>query len=346
MRVVRSAPALVLAWAACALSACKAPSPSTIASADGGATAAPVADDSAQVLARVGEHTITLGDFLAALEHMDQFDRLRYQAPERRKELLHEMIDVMLLADEARARGYDQDPETQEELRQILRDAVIRSARQAAPAPNDIAPEEVAAYYNAHKEDFHDPERRRISAVVLAHTAAASAVLEVTRKAAEKADASPSADGRADVWGDLVRTRSIDPQGATAMPPDLAGDLGFTSPPGDPRGVNPRIPEEVRAAAFEIARPGDVLPRVVEAKSPADGSSRFYVIKLVAKVDGHDRSLADAERSIRVKLAEEKANASEAALLDDLRKQYPVRIDESALAEVHADAPHLDAGPP
>ena len=64
----------------------------------------------AQVLARVGNITITLGDYTAALEHMDQFDRLRYQSPERRKELLDEMITVELLAVEATEKGYDKDP--------------------------------------------------------------------------------------------------------------------------------------------------------------------------------------------------------------------------------------------
>src|ERR1700722_2653054 len=88
------------------------------------------AEQAAQVLARVGDRTITLGDFEAALEHMDEFDRLRYQAPERRKELLGEMIDVMLLADEARDKGYDKDPVTQQEIREILRDAVLKKAHE------------------------------------------------------------------------------------------------------------------------------------------------------------------------------------------------------------------------
>src|SRR5579871_3146670 len=67
-------------------------------------------EQSAKVLAKVGDHTITLGDYVAALEHMDQFDRLRYQSPERRKELLHELVNLQLLADEAVAKGYDKDP--------------------------------------------------------------------------------------------------------------------------------------------------------------------------------------------------------------------------------------------
>src|SRR5580698_11434073 len=78
-------------------------------------------EQAARVLAKVGDRTITLGDYEAALEHMDQFDRLRYGAPDRRKALLGEMIDVMLLADEARAQGYDKDPATEQEVREILR---------------------------------------------------------------------------------------------------------------------------------------------------------------------------------------------------------------------------------
>jgi peptidyl-prolyl cis-trans isomerase C len=100
------------------------------------------------------------------------------------------------------------------------------------------------------------------------------------------------------------------------------------------------VPEEVRAAVFEIANVGDVLPRVV----PAGGE--FYVVKLESKTDGRDRTLQDAERSIRVKLAQDKARAAEDALIEELRKQYPVEIDEAALAEVKVDMPHVDGGAP
>src|SRR5262249_16677528 len=59
----------------------------------------------AKVLARVGDREITLGEYAATLQRMDQFERLRYQSPERRKLLLDEMIKVELLAAEAQRRG-------------------------------------------------------------------------------------------------------------------------------------------------------------------------------------------------------------------------------------------------
>jgi peptidyl-prolyl cis-trans isomerase C len=333
---------LAVAGSTIGAAACKAPSSSAIEPSDGAAAGPSMGrpgrpDDSTQVLARVGERTITLGDYVAAIEHMDQFDRLRYQAPERRKDLLREMIDVMLLADEARDRGYDKEPVTEQAVREIVRDAVLKKARQSAPAPKDIAADEVSGYYEAHKADFHDPERRRVSAVVLPSAAAASSALDAAQKSVDGASAGS--------WGDLVRTHSVDPQAKANVPIDLAGDLGFVNPPGDTHGVNTRVPEEVRAAVFEVAKVGDVLPRVVKATSP-DGHAQFYVVKLAAKADGHDRSLQEAERTIRVKLAQDKANAVEAQLIEDLRKQYPVVVDEGALARVKVDATGLDASAP
>jgi peptidyl-prolyl cis-trans isomerase C len=296
------------------------------AAADVGSVGNLSPEQAAQVLARVGEHTITLGDYAAALQHMDQFDRLRYSAPARRRELLSEMIDVQLLADEARKRGYDKDPLAEQEVREILRDALLERAREGTPAPTEIPAPEVQAYFDAHRADFHDPERRRVSAVVLSNANAASAALETAKKATPEQ------------WGELVRHASTDGQAKGDGPVDLAGDLGFVSPPGDPRGVNARVPEEVRSAVFELAAAGDVLQRVV----PAGG--KFYVVKLESKTEARDRTLQEAERSIRVKLAQDKVRAKEDALIEQLRKQYPVEIDEAALAQVKVDSP--DGGAP
>ena len=287
-------------------------------------------EQSGQVLARVGERVITVGDYVAAVQHMDQFDRMRYQAPERRQELLGEMIDVMLLADEAREKGYDKDPMTQQEIREILRDAMLKTAHDGVPGPSAIPDDEVHTYYDAHKADFRDPERRRLSAIVMTGEPPAAAVLEAAKKA------SPTE------WGDLVRTKSSDTQAkenAKSGPADLAGDLGFVSPPGDPRGVNARVPEEVRSAGFEIPNVGDVLPRLVKAKG------RYYVVKLTSRTEAHERTFEEAERPVRVKLAQDKMRAKEEALVDELRRKYPVQIDEAALGEVRVDLPASDAGP-
>ena len=290
-------------------------------------------EQAAQVLAKVGDRTITLGDYTAALEHMDQFDRLRYQSPERRKELLEEMITVELLAMEAVAKGYDKEPLAQQELRAILRDAMLAEARKGAPTPADIPESEVRAWFDAHRAEYKDPERRRVSVVVVASEAEARAILDAAKKTPGAAQ-----------WGELVRSKSLDPQARANVPIDLAGDLGIVSPPGDPRGDNPRVPPEVRAAVFAIADLGGIHDTIV----PSGG--RFYVVRLTQKIAPHERTYEEAERSIRVKLAQDKLRAREDELIAELKKSVKVEIDEAALATVKVNtgtpAPGAPSGTP
>ncbi len=321
---------LVLAMApAAGCSSCKGSSSNGDGVVDGGTTpmsSALTPEQQNLVLATVGDKTITLGQYVAALEHMDQFDRLRYQSPERRKELLEEMINVMLLAQEAIAKGYDKDPVAQQEIRAVLRDAMLAAARKGAPSPAEIPDDEVKAYFDAHKADYRDPERRRLSIIVLRDEATAKDVLDAAKKTTS-----------ATQWGELVRAKSIDAQAKANVPTDLAGDFGMVSPPGDPRGENPKVPEPVRAGAFEIAKVGEFLGRYVKA------GEKFYLVRLTQKTDAHERTLQEAERTIRVRLAQDKLRAREDALLAQLRIQFPVQIDEAALATVRVDV--LDAGP-
>jgi hypothetical protein len=303
---------------------CKSCGHTDASNADAGAspTSLLTNEQASQVLARVGDKTITLGDYTAALEHMDQFDRLRYQSPERRKELLDEMITVELLAFEATEKGYDKDPLAQQELRGVLRDAMLAEARKGAPTPADVPESEVRAWFDAHRAEYKDPERRRVSIVSLASDSEAQAVL-----AAAKKDPSPAA------WGELVRSKSLDPQARANVPIDLAGDLGIVSPPGDPRGDNPRVPAEVRAAVFGIPDLGGVFDKVV----PSGG--RFYVVRLTQKIPPHERAYEEAERSIRVKLAQDRLRAREDELIAELKKNVKVEIDEAALGTVKLATP-------
>jgi peptidyl-prolyl cis-trans isomerase C len=292
-----------------------------VTSSDAGAHATSASlrpEQSSRVLAKVGEHSITLGDYAAALEHMDQFDRLRYQAPERRKELLNEIINVELLAQEATAKGYDKEPLAQQELRAILRDAMLAEARKGVPSPADIPESEVRAYYEAHKAEHRDPERRRLSVIVLKDEAAAKDVLEAAKKTTTAAQ-----------WGELVRQKSTDGQARVNVPVDLAGDFGFVSPPGDPKNENPRVPDEVRRAAYEIPNVNDVLGRVLKS------GARFYLVRLTQKSDPRERSLEEAQRTIRVLLAQERVRVKELEVLQQLRVEIPVQLDETALASLH-----------
>jgi hypothetical protein len=268
------------------------------------------------VLARVGEKVITLGDYAAALDRMDEFERLRYQSPERRKMLLDQMIDTELLAQEAKRRGLDKRPDTQERLRQILRDALLEKARADLPPPAEIPEPEVRAYYEAHKTEFDDPERRRIADIVVGSRAQGETVL-AKAKTAKPAE-----------WGKLVEQYSLDKSpSAAGMPSELAGDVGIVTAPGTANDTT-HVPDALRAAVFKIGELGGVYPEVVEA----DG--KFHIVRLAGKTDARRRTYQEAERSIRVALVQDKIRQREDKLEQELRKRFPVKVNPAALAKV------------
>jgi peptidyl-prolyl cis-trans isomerase C len=235
------------------------------------------------------------------------------------------MINVELLADEAVAKGYDKDPLAVQEIRSILRSAMMEEAHAGVPAPNAIAPAEVQAYYDAHKEQYRDPERRRISVISVLDDANAPAVLEAARKAPTAAK-----------WGEIVRAKSLDPAAKANVPVDLAGDFGMVSSPKDGGGESGKAPREVRAVAFEIPAVGQVYDHLVKVPNDA----RVYIVRLTEKTDAHERSLTESDRAIRVKLVQEKVREREDALLSQLRAEYPVEIDDAVLATVHVESPN------
>lgn len=317
--------ALLLASAMLVLAACNrsnqggAPSPSATL------TVSPPArdispEDAKLVLAKVGDVTITLGDYAAALDRMDRYDRLRYQTPDRRQQLLDELINVELLAQEAKRQKLDEDPEVRVRLDEALRDEVLRDVRSSVPAAESLPPAEVRAYYDAHRAEFREPERRRAAAIVVNDEGRARSLVEQAKAVDPKG------------WGELVRKHSVGPRPNEQTPLELEGDLGIVSAPGQPRGAGPQLSDALLSALFEIPTVGSVYPK------PVREGQRYYVLRLTGRTEARDRAFNEAERSIRVRMVEQRIAQAEDRLLSDLKRQYPVTIDEQALSRVEVPA--------
>jgi peptidyl-prolyl cis-trans isomerase C len=304
--------------------------PQGAASASASAGPKPLSPElAAKTIAKVGDRTITLGEYAATLERMDPFERMRYQSPDRRKRLLDEMVEVELLSQEARRRGLDKAPETQERVRQVLKDQLLDEIKKAGPAANEIPDADLRAYYDAHKQEFAEPERRRVAAIVLESAATAKSVLAKALKATP-------AD-----WGKLVEQNSTQKNPRAGTPNELAGDLGIVGPPGHQRGSNPRVPDPVREAAFKVANVGETFGSVIEH------DKKFYVIRVTSKTDGRERKFEESQRAIRTAVVQSRIKEKEQALEKDLRQRFPVKIDEAALTAMPLPPPSAaPAAPP
>jgi hypothetical protein len=312
-----------------ACDACSNGAPSGAIAPDAGAGGRLTPEQASQVLAKVGARTITLGDFAAALERMDPFERMRYQTKDRRQALLDEMINIELLAREAERRGLDERPETIELVRQFQRDELLARLRASLPRPADLPAADVSRYYQEHKGEFLEPEQRRGAEIVLADLALARRVLR------EAAGASP------DRWSELVQKyapAAAPPPGdkTAARPPiDVPGDLGFLSREPDAPGPDAPgdVPAPVREALFKIDSPGGVYPE------PVTVDGREHVVRLVSLREPRQRSLAEVDLQIRLRLVERREAEAKGALIAQLRQQTSVNVDEGALERVDPVVP-------
>lgn len=282
-------------------------------------------EQAAQVLAKVGSRTITLGEYEAVLARMNRFERMRFESVDRRKELLDELINVELLAQEAERRGLDKTPEYQLRVNEILREVVLDRARDAAPKVEDIAPSEVHRYYADHRDEFREPERRRVAHLVVDSRSLAEKLMERAREADAVA------------WGRLVRAHSLDASSWGAdVPDELVGDLGIVSALGE--NDQSKIPQALRKAVFSIQDLGGIFPEVIEA----DGG--FHIVRLIGKTEARVRSEREAERAIRVAVVRKKVQEAAARLEQDLRKRFPLVVDTAALSQVKVPAPEPSSG--
>jgi peptidyl-prolyl cis-trans isomerase C len=286
-------------------------------------------EQAGQVLARVGERVITLGDYAAALERMDPFERMRYQTEDRRQALLDEMINVELLAREAERRGIDRRPETIELVRQYQRDELLARLRASLPRPEDIPAADVSQYYQEHRAEFQEDELRQAAQIVVNDAALAR------RISAEARGASP------DRWRELVQkydpaASAVSGDTSPELPPlAVPGDLGYLSAvPDEPVDS---VPPAVRAAVYKLERAGEV------SAEPVESGGRFHVVRLVAVQPARLRSLAEVDVSIRTRLIEVRREQAERELIERARQSTVVKVDPAALE--HVDAPPAAGAP-
>lgn len=326
---------MALAWCACSPRP-QAPRPHDASRADGGVAQRAdggisprdpcdilQAEQRDLIVARVGDQSLTLCDFTRRVNSQNPYLRARFNAPEQRRALLQSWVDAELLANEAVHRNLDQDPQVRRAITMQLARRLEQWVREGVAEPT-VTDDEVRAYFDAHRAEYDTEAQVRASQIVLGARADAERALADVR-AHEDDDA---------YFRARVRAVSVDP-----VTRGSDGDMAFF-----PMNGGSDVVPEVAAAAFTLTRPGQILDRVVESAhgGPNHGPG-FHVVRLTARRDAMHRTLDDESRRIRVRLQREKVDhAQDAAmqqLLDQLRRDNPVQVDDAALAQVRVDAP-------
>ena len=270
-----------------------------------------------EVLAKVGDRTITVGELADRLASQSPYLRARFESPERRKEFLDNLVRFELLVYEARRRGYADKPEITRARRNAMIQQLVKKEVDEPFEALEITDEEIKAIYDANPLEFDRPAQVRASDIFIKERAAATALLARAKET--------------DLAGfrKLAREESENEKTKGA-----GGDLHFfeASGEGDP-------PAAIREAAFSLDKVGTVYPKLVEE---GDG---YHIIILTGKRAGVTRTYEQAKRAIRHKLTREKKDAAMEALTERLRKEIDVEVDYDALNSIEVDMPEFPQSP-
>lgn len=292
-------------------------------------------EQAAQPLVKVGDTTITLGQFADRLGSQSPYLRARYNSPERRREFLDNMVRFELLAIEARKRGLEKDPSVTRVRRQMMVQQMMKEMFDDKGVKlSDITDQEIEAYYAENAAEFHKPAQVRASHILVKDRATAARIL-----AQLKAGARPPGEGdepgavrprgtgaEMALFRKLAKEHNLDP--ATK---DRYGDLRFFgATPGEGEG-GIEVPQPVRDAAFKLEKTGDVYPE------PVQSEAGFHVVKLTGKREALERSLDDARRLIQNRLWRKRREAAIEAFVDELRKKAKVEENPALLDQVKVD---------
>jgi peptidyl-prolyl cis-trans isomerase C len=273
-------------------------------------------EQAAQVLVRVGDTKITLGEFADRLGNQLPYLRARYHSPERRREFLENMVRFELLASEAEKRGYEKSEDVERVRKQVMVQQMMQDLFDKGGLKlSDVSDAEIKAYYDANQAEFDKPAQVRVSHILFKDKAAAQAALDTLKQA----------NGDMEVFRKLAAADNTD-----AATKDSFGDLRYFSATPDKSGESdePERPDALRKAAFSLAKVGDVYPQVVQSERG------FHIVKLTGQRAAMKRSLEDARRMIQNKLWRSKREAAIEKFVADLRAKANVQENPAALAKV------------
>ncbi len=277
----------------------------------------------AELLVKVGDREITVGEFAERLADQSPYLRARYNTPERRREFLDNLVRFELLAQEAERRGLHELPEVQRTRKQVMIQQMMRERFEDRIQLSDVTDEEIRAYYEAHRDEFNKPEQVRASHILIKSRATAQRVLRQVLAAPD--------DMR--LFRELSERYNEDPETRRGS---RRGDLRFFGRDGSRSGNTGeedegRVPAAVAEAAFGIERIGGVYPELVETPQG------FHIVKLTGRRAALRRTLEEARRPIQHRLWRQKREQAVEEFVAQLRREANVQENPAALDSVQID---------
>jgi peptidyl-prolyl cis-trans isomerase C len=265
-------------------------------------------EELAEVLAKVDDVTITVGEFQERINQQSPYVRARYTSMERKKEFLDNLVRFEVLAKEGERRGLGKDPEVVRTMKQVMIQKLLKDEFDKQRM-EDITDAECKKYYDEHSEEFNKPEEVRVSSILVKDSATAKKVM---------------ADSR---------IKGVDNQQFRNLVAEYSQDLATKDRGGDLRYFDAKtkdVPKELVDAAFKLQNIGDT-------SDPIKTQQGVVILKLTGRRKALVRTFDEVKQQIRNKIYREKRQDSMEGFVKNLRDKASVKIDESKLAKVQIE---------
>jgi len=250
--------------------------------------------NSGRVVAEVGGDKIMIEEVDKMISGAPQ----QYQAAalSNKGRILDNMINQKLLYREALKQNIKEDAAVKKQIEDATRDIVIRGyIKKEVERGVVVSDDDAKAYYDANKDKFMEPEKIRVSHILVNNEAEAKDILT-------------GLNGGAD-FAALAKEKSQCPS------KDKGGDLGLLA-----RGQT--VPE-FEQAAFAL-QPGQ-LSEVIKTQFG------YHIIKVTEKQPGKERSFDEAKDQIKQTLLSQKQKEYFDSLLIELKDKNKVVIYKDVL---------------
>lgn len=266
------------------------------------------------VVARVGDVTITVADVVDRLHAQGSGAARRYSTKKKLRDFVEDQIRLELLARAAIERGLASDPDVVQAARSVMVRKLLLHDLGPAVGGGDVPEKSIVDYYERHKDDYQQPEKRRIAHVQLAPTNDGKALAQniLIKLSTQKAPRN--------LFRLMAVKHSVD-QASRSQ----GGEIMYKSRIELTDTYGPSFADVV----YRLA-PGTLGPE------PVASTKGWHVVKVVSRREALTRSLDEVREEIREKLLKGQRSKLFDKYLAEIKQRYPVALHEERLEDVLA----------
>jgi peptidyl-prolyl cis-trans isomerase C len=247
---------------------------------------------STDVVAQVGDEKIMASDIEEILSHIPPQYRTRYSTQQGRKEIVDGLVEIKMLALEARNRGLDKKDSVKMKITYLTDQTLAKELENELRKTYQVSDADIQKYYQEHQEKYVSPERIKASHILVDSQAQADTILKQIRKGGN--------------FEALAKQYSKDSSASRG------GDLGWFS-----KG---RMDPAFESVAFALKK-GEVSNVV---KTPFG----YHIIKLDDRKDSVTRPMDQLKRPIERAIQRDRMEKEVNNLKEGIRKKATVAVND------------------